>query len=491
MQKIWQTYDDRTKLTIVIAVLLAIVLLGAIAMFAINNFVVGIVLLFLPFVLLFLGAVFKNPAFGFWSAFIANYFVMGISRYLPGPLGLSIDGLLVLTWLSVVFSQFNTVVKWRRAWNGLTAVSILWFLYAILELFNPEVVSREAWFYAMRGVSLYMFLTVPLVFLVFDKPKHLQRMLLFWAWFTLFGVAKGLMQKIVGPDPWEHYWLATVGGKTHLLPQGLRVFSFFTDAATYGGSMGFSGVVFAIIAIKSTGRAKLFYLIVSMAAFVGMMISGTRGAIAVPFAGFAVYAVLSKQIKVMIIGGSVIFLVFALLKFTTIGNGVYEIRRFRGGLDKNNDSFQVRLENQRKLKVYLATRPMGGGIGSAGNWGLRFSPNTFLANTPTDSWYVQIWAEQGYVGLYLHLAILAFILGSSSFKIWFRIKNPEYKTTAMALTAGITGIMGASYGSGALGQMPNGLIVYMSMAFIWQFEMWEKESANETNLLPQSSLSKK
>lgn len=455
--------------------LLSVCFLLILFFFKSGNLPLGIVFFVIPFVLLYLGQIFASPIVGFWSAFVANYFVMGIARYLPGPLGLSIDGLLIITWLALFFSQFNHKVEWKKAWNGFTIASILWFLYALFELVNPEAVSREAWFYAMRGVSFYMILTLPLTFLLFNEPKHFDQFLKWWAVFTLIGVGKGMMQKFIGPDPWENYWLATVGGKTHLLVGGLRVFSFFTDAATYGGSMGFSGVVFLIVALHTLQfKRKTFFMVTSFLAFFAMLISGTRGAMAVPFAGFTLYAILSKKIKVLLIGCILIFGIFGLLKFTTIGSSVYEIRRFRGGLDKNNDSFQVRLENQKKLKAYLASRPFGGGIGSAGNWGLRFSPGTFLAVTPTDSWFVQIWAEQGIVGLYLHIGILVYVLAYSAYIIMFKLKTHEFKGKASALAAGIFGIIGASYGSGALGQMPNGLIVYMSMAFIYMMPMWEE-----------------
>jgi O-antigen ligase/polysaccharide polymerase Wzy-like membrane protein len=441
-----------------------------------DNFVIGIILLATPFVLVLLTLIITKPIFSFAALFFANYFAMGIARYIKGPLGLSIDILLVLTWIALFFSQFNNKVEWKKAWNSLTVAAIVWFAYALFQLFNPEIVSRVAWFYAMRAVSLYFVLTVPLTFILLDDKKYLDKFLNLWAWFTVIGVLKGTMQYIIGPDPWEQYWLDTIGGKTHLLSQGLRVFSFFTDSATYGGSMGFSGVVFSIVALTTkVPKKKIFYIIIALIAFYGMLISGTRGAIAVPFAGFAVYAVLSKKFKLIIIGGFLIISVYLFLRFTTIGESVYIIRRFRGGLDPNNASLLVRKENQKLIGEYLSSRPFGGGIGSAGNWGLRFTPSTFLAKTPTDSWYVQIWAEQGIVGITLHLGILIFILLKSSFIIMFRLKEPELKGKAMALCSGMFGVMAASYGSSALGQLPNGLIVYISMAFIFMMPKWVQD----------------
>jgi O-antigen ligase len=147
----------------------------------------------------------------------------------------------------------------------------------------------------------------------------------------------------------------------------------------------------------------------------------------------------------------------------------------RTAFDPNDASLQVRLANQRKLSTYLASRPLGGGIGSAGGWGLRFSPQTFLAQTATDSWYVMIWAEQGIVGLILHLCILFYILGKSSYLIMFKIKDKELKAKMTALACGIFGIMGASYGNGVLGQMPTGILIYSSMAFLFMAPKLDEE----------------
>lgn len=448
-----------------------------VALLSINKLVPAILIMSLPFVLVFLGIIFYTPRNGIIALLLANYLAMGLARYIPAPLGLSVDGLLVLTWLSLIFSLFNKKIAWKKAWNGFTIAAIVWFLYALFQLVNPEAVSKVAWFYAMRGVALYMFLAVPLTFLVFNREVDLNFFLKLWAWLTLLGVAKGAMQLFVGPDPWEKQWLDLIGGKTHLLPGGLRVFSFFTDAATYGGSMGMSGVVFSIIALTCENRKeKLFYGFVGMAAFYALLISGTRGAMAVPFAGVTLYALLSKKFKIIITGLIVIGGLYGFLKFTNIGNGVYEIRRFRTALDPDNPSLMVRKDNQKLLKNYLGTRPFGGGLGSAGNWGLRFSPGTFLAETPTDSWYVQIWAEQGRVGLTLHLFILFFLVIRCSIIIMLKLQSQRLKGVAMAFLSGMFGVMAASYGSGALGQMPNGIIIYMSVAFIFMMPEWEKSA---------------
>jgi len=218
----------------------------------------------------------------------------------------------------------------------------------------------------------------------------------------------------------------------------------------------------------------------ALTGFYGMFISGTRGAIGVPFAGFFLYLVLTRNVKMITIGLLMGFIVFVFFKYTSIGSGVYAIQRMRTAFNPNDPSLQVRLANQRILRIYLATRPLGGGIGSAGNWGKRFSPNGFLANVATDSWYVQIWAEQGLIGLVLHIFILVYILGKGAFLAVFRVTHPVLQAKLFALASGILGIMAASYGNGVLGQLPTGPLIYTSMALLFLAKDLN-EDANKTD----------
>jgi len=429
-----------------------------------------------PLLLFLLVMIFKKPETGLWTVVIANYFVLGITRYVPAPLGLSIDLLLLLTLIAVFFKYFHDRSIWKSAKGNAMILAAIWFLYALFQLVNPEAVSREAWFYAMRGVSLHMALTLPLALILFNKVKDLDKFLKLWLVFSVLAIAKGLMQKMIGPDPWEQQWLNSGGNITHVLFGKLRAFSFFTDAGQFGATMGHSAVVFGILALhRKNKKQKLIFGSVALLSIYALMISGTRGAIAVPVGGFILYIILRKNFRMLLTGFILISLVFVFFKYTHIGQNNYEIRRIRTAFDKNNPSFQVRLENQRKLKSYLSTRPFGGGIGSAGNWGQRFTPNTFLASVPTDSWYVMIWAEQGIIGLLLHLFILFFILIRSSYIIMFKIKNKQLKIKLTALASGLFGIMLASYGNGVLGQMPTGIILYVSMAFLFMGNRFDKK----------------
>ncbi len=452
-----------------------------------KGLITGMMMVILPGVIIFVNRVFLNPRFGLWSVFVVEFFVLGLGRYIQGvPMGLAVDGLLFLTYLGIIFKHFYEKVDWAPAKNLLTYLAMIWFGYALLELVNPEANSRVAWFYAMRGVSLYMILTVPLVFMLWRKPQDVERFLVLWAIFSIIGTLKGMGQKFFGVDPWEQAWLDAGGAVTHILFGKLRIFSFYTDAGQFGAAQGQAGVVFLILYLTYTDKKdrmkRRLFLISGLMGLYGMLISGTRGAIAVPIAGFFLYLILTKNIKILIIGSMLGLSVLFVLKYTTIGNQNADIRRLRSAFDPNDPSLQTRLHNQQILKAYLATRPFGGGIGSSGAWGQRFSPNAFLSHVATDSWYVVIWVEQGIVGLYLHLIILFTILGRASYFIMFKLKDPKLTGQMRALASGLLGIMGASYGNAVLGQMPTGIILYISMAFMFMSPYFDKKIAEEKAL---------
>lgn len=467
---------------------LIILLVFAVYFFSRNQLLTGMLLLVLPIPLLYLYWVFSSPRIGFISLLYANYFAIGLTRYISLPMGLAVDGLLLLTLLAVFLSQFYEKVPWKNAVRDYTILALIWMIMTAFQLLNPEAASRAAWFYAMRSQAFYMMLTFILVYLVFNKPKDFDFFIKLCAWFTLLAVAKGLIQKFVGVDPWEYQWLLEPGNRTThwLAGQYLRVFSFFSDAGTYGSSMAYAGVVYTVLGVHAPERRKrYFYLLVALAAIYGMIISGTRSAVAVLLVGYMLYTILSKRVKTMVSMGFVLLLAFLFLKYTSIGQSNYDIRRMRSVFNKEDASLNVRLDNRRLFKEYLKDKPFGGGVGSSGNWGLRFSPHSFLAQVPTDGWYVQLWAEQGVVGLSFYLLLLFYFLFKSAFLIFFRLKKPGNRYKAVAFLSGMAGLMVSSYTAPSLGQLPNTIVVVTSLALISLMPDWEKNEQSAPAEVPE------
>lgn len=462
--------------------LVLLILFAAIAMIALlisyGGMKITIAILFIPFILVYFNFFFKIPAIGLISVEILSFIVIGLTRYILNvPLGLSVDIFLVLTYIALFFKLFYEKEKWASIKNEICLIALIWFIYGILEFFNPLAESKVAWFYAMRGVSLYFLLTVPLAYLLFNDFKYLKIFLYIWAIFSIFATIKGCLQLYYKPDYAEQRWLDTTGGITHILFGELRVFSFYSDAGQFGAAQGQAGIIGSIIALNSKKlKNKIIFAIMGLTGFYGMIISGTRGAMIVPMFGAFLYLIHKKNIRTLVVGFLIMASFFVFFRYTWIGQSNSQIRRMRTGFRPTDDlSLQVRLDNRKILGAYLANKPFGGGIGSAGDWGRRFSPNGFLANVATDSWYVQIWAEQGIVGLILYLMLMIYILIKGSFLVMFKINNPILFGISSALLCGVFGSLGASYGNGVFGQLPSGTLNYLSIAFIFMAPEFDKK----------------
>ena len=433
------------------------------------------VLLALFFGSIFIYLVFKYPVLGFYATIGLNFIVLGIGRYVMGlPLGFGIDGIMILTFLALIFKRFREGVDWSPANQDITILAIIWLGYFIFQIANPEARMIEPWI-AGRGIGFYFFFFIILTFMLINTNKRLDTFLYVWGVFSILATLKGIGQMVFGLDFAEQAWLDRGGAVTHILFGKLRVFSFFSDAGQFGGNQGYAGVVFLIYAAAKKGLPKVFFITVGILGIYGMLISGTRGSIAVPFAGFMTFFVLKKNVRILSMGVLFLAVIFVFFKYTTVANNNAQIRRMRTAFDPNDASLQVRLANQQILKGYMTSRPFGGGIGHAGDKAQRFLPNAFLSHVATDSWYVMIWAEMGIVGLTLHLIILLYVIGMASFKVMFRIRDPVTKIKMSALICGMAGIMLASYGNAVFGGMPTSLLIYSSMALMSNPKIFERK----------------
>ena len=429
----------------------------------------------LPFGIAYLFLLAKNPRIGLYTVMHIGFFSNGITRYSDAPIGLSIDIVLLLTLLVTFYKLPKNNYRYLK--NAFVYGISIWTIFTILEIANPESRSAAAWFYAVRGASLYMIQILILTILLMNDRKALTTFLNIWIIWSIVAAMWAMKQTYIGLNSAEQAWMAAGAYKTHMLFGKLRAFSFYSDAGQFGAAMGHILLVCIILASGPFPlKRRLLYMGLSVIFFWAMAISGTRGAMFVPLSGIMVYLLLSKNFKILSIGTAVVGVLFCLLKFTMIGQGNYQIQRMRSAFDPNDPSLQVRLQNQAKLSTYLASRPLGGGIGSAGYWGLRFSPGTFLAETPTDSWYVKIWAETGIVGLYLHIAVLLSFIATGIILI-FKMKNDlALRQIASALFAGFVGIAVASYGNQIIGQIPSSVICFMSLGFVWLAYRWDKSA---------------
>lgn len=440
---------------------------------------VGFAIAATPLFLIFIVVVVKNPYWGLIALFILNYFVITLIRYTH------IEGLSVFTDILIVFTLICVVIQSLlyskydvgKLNNSLLFVSLIWMVFCVLELFNPSAMVK-AWFLS-RGLIYYFPIIIVFTILLFNKFRDVKVMLYLLSVLTLIGIVKGIGQKMLGFDAAETAFLDAGAYKTHLLITGTRYFSIYVSAGIFGAIMGFSMVVFGIAAIyMKKWPVRIYFIVVALGAFYGLMISGTRGAIAVPLAGFALFVLLSKKIRIIIPSAAMLIMAYVFLAHTTILQGNEYIRRMRTAFDPNEPSLVVRKENQKLLGEYLADKPFGEGLGLSGVEVQDLSVR-FTTSIPTDSWYVKIWVETGVVGLLLYIALFMFIIGYGSYILFFEIKDDTVRGLLSALLCGVFGIMASSYGNQVLGQFPVAIIMYMSMAFVFMARDFDKQVADK------------
>lgn len=423
----------------------------------------------------------RYPQLMLFIIFTINYFILGITRYVPiEGISLIMDILYVLTLILIILhSALYHNIEWKRCFHILSVLSFVWACYCLLEIMNPSAVL-EGWILS-RGLIINGLIITILTSLLCTKYEILKGILFIFSLFTVLAILKTLMQKYIGFDTYEVRWLNNGGATTHLIRSGTRYFSFFTDASNMGSNMGAASIILGISSLYMKNKAfKIYYVIVALTSLYAMMLSGTRGAIIVPLAGLALYTVVSKQTRSILSGTAFLVFIYVFFAFTMIGQGNSTIRRMRTAFTPSEDaSYIVRKENQKKLKGYLKYRPFGEGLGLSGDGlGAKVSQR-FTTSIPTDSWYVKIWVETGIVGLILYLSMIFITIGRGTWILMFNVQDPELKGILAGWLCAIFGMFLSAYGNSFWGQFPTMVIAFMGMSFILNGKYFDKELSDK------------
>lgn len=414
----------------------------------------------------FLVALFNNPRLAFWIYF-GYCFILGflVKSFLNIPVGLALDAILLLTWCSILvnMNKFN----WKTLRNEHVVFAVIWFIISFLQILNPSGASLTGWFNELRFAAISWLLIAPLVFLMFNKMVDLNRFILFILFFSCVATLYGMKQLYLGVSNGEQQWLNAGNDVTHILNGKLRVFSMYSDAGQFGASQAIMAVVALTLA---TGPFSFFkriaFAVLGVLFLYGMGISGTRGALFALAAGLFFALFLSKNFKVLVIGLAFSLSGFAMLKYTTIGESSFQITRLRSALDPKDASFNVRLDNQKKLKERLADLPFGAGLGMSGMNGITYNADKPIANIQPDSYWVKVWVMYGIVGLVIWFGFTCYIIGKCSGIVW-KLEDPKLRVKMIALTAGTVACFICSYGNEVMNGMPSSVIMFMSWSFVY------------------------
>jgi len=411
-------------------------------------------------------AVVVYPRFGIILFICAAFLINQLSRILPDdtPIGLVMDGLTYLLILGFFIRQ-KKERKWAYFNNLISYFVLAWLGYNLLEVLNPVAASILAWVYTVRTVAFLMLMYY--IFLYHIRSKEFIK-LLFKLWLTLelLAALSAFQQENFGFFPFEKAWLTADPATFKLLfiDGHLRKFAIFSDPVVFAYNM-IAGCMICLAFI--TGRIAshkkvLLGLLAGFFLFV-MLYSGTRAAYVLLPAGLAMLAILNFNKRVLacvLVGGSMLGLL--IIMPTSNASLVRFQTAFRPGKDP---SYNVRAENQRRIKPYILSHPIGGGLGSVGVWGQRFSPNSYLSKFPPDSGYVRVAVETGWIGLLL-FCIFNFVILYKGISYYYFIRDPELKTYCLAALLMIFAFDIGNYPQQAFVQYPSNVLFYLAMSIL-------------------------
>lgn len=426
----------------------------------------------LPFIILFGYWTFKYGMFAFWSLVVINYFLQ--FKLTPPPIPMSLPNeMLQLLLLGVAIIDARQNPHFERCVNIMLLTLIVWCTYCTLEVLNNTCglgIDVGAWYSGARMMAFQLLYTFLVFSIYISSPEILMKYLKIWALLSLFSAIWTWKQQNLGLTPVETSFLYGRGSTTHLLQGGtlIRYWSTFSDAANYGCNAAGAAIAFLVFGITSKlKKDKIFFIIIALIVIKSMFASGTRTATFCLIAGFAVYIVLSKSIRIAIPASIIGGILFFLLAFTTIGQGNQQIRRMRSAFDKNDASSNTRSINQATMKKYMQDAPWGIGIGR----GMDNVPanNKFskMATIAPDSEYVFIWLRAGKIGITLFIITMLIMLGGACYIVMFKLKSSSLIGIGGGLCSAFVAIQLGGYGNQVLMQFPNALIFYGGLTIVY------------------------
>lgn len=439
------------------AVSLIVYKLGIIGAGAILAVIIGLPIVF---------GIVAYPKFGITIFILASFFTNYVAEIVPDdvPIGILLD---VITYLLILgfFIKQRGENDWSYFKNPISTIVLIWLTYNILEVGNPSASSVLAWVYTVRTVGFIMLMFFVFVYHIrsVDFIKYLVKL---WLVLELIAGISAFQQENFGFLPFEQKWLYSDPLRVSLLfiNGHMRKFGIFPDPVTFSYNMVLASLIcVALIMGKRTLGKKITLGIMACFFMTVMLYSGTRAAFVLAPASLGILAILNFNRKVLIFTlVSALFLAFLIVVPTSNPS----IKRFQTAFSPADDpSYNVRAENQKRIKPFILSHPIGGGLGSVGVWGRRFAPNSMLAKFPPDSGFVRVAVEMGWIGLIL-FCTLFFVILRTGINYFFRIKDPTLKNYCMAMILVTFALNIGNFPQQAIVQYPSNILFHLTSAII-------------------------
>ena len=433
---------------------------------AYNGTAFGILMLIAIGVFPLLHAIVSYPKFGIILQLIMAYFLFTLGRLgVPGPIGTMMDALQAMLLLGLAIRIKRDDNNWGYFKNPITKVLLIWLCYNLLEFGNPSAESRMAWVYTIRTVAIVLLGYFVHLYTI-RSVNYVRTLLKLWLSISLIAALYGYKQEYIGFSDVENAYLHSDPSIASLLfiAGHWRKFSTFSDPVSFSYNMVMPTILcICMIAGKFKTWKKVVLFICAALYMTSMLFSGTRGANVLLPAALLLFAILNYSKPVLIF--TCVAAVF-LVVLINIPTGNANIQRFQTAFRPNNDdSYIVRKRNQKRIQPYILTHPMGGGLGSTGEWGKKFAPGSFLSNFPPDSGYIRVAVEEGFIGLFL-FCLMMFVILKRGINNYYQMKDPELKTYCLAMTLIVFAYNIANFPQEALVQYPSNVFFYLEVALI-------------------------
>jgi O-antigen ligase len=431
-----------------------------------EGYVAGVIIIVLLVALPFGYAVVVNPEFGIIALIFVAFYINFSSRFLPEPtpIGLVMDAMTYLLILGF-FIRKKKEPGWEYFKNPITYFVLIWIGYNLFEVLNPDSPDILEWVFTVRTVGFIMLMYF--VFLYHIRTKEYIKLLLkVWLVLAFISGLQGLQQEHFGLFPFENSWLHRFDERYKLLFIGghLRKWGPFSDPVVYAYNMVAAALLcIALFIGKVSAKRRILLILLTIFFFTVMLYSGTRASYVIIPAAMVMLTILNFNKKVfafVVTGGMILgFLIVVPTSNPTLA-------RFQSAFRPSKDaSFEQRAKNQERIKPFILSHPIGGGLGAVGVWGERFAPNSYLAKFPPDSGYVRVAVEMGWIGL-LIFCIFNFVILYMGIRYFYLIKDPELKTYCLAMILIIFAFDIGNYPQQAIVQYPSNILFYLAMALL-------------------------
>jgi putative inorganic carbon (HCO3(-)) transporter len=423
-----------------------------------------------------IGAILKDYRIGFYALFGLGMFLFYIDRIvkIPIPMGIVYDALAALVFIALFINN-----KDKRDWtlfkNPVTIMFIIITAYQLLQFFNPNAVSHTGWLISLRNNVSFLLYVV--CFQMFSSIKEVSRFTTAWIVLAAIVGFYGLYQEYIGLTDFEWAWMNSSPDrmKLYMIWGKLRKFSMLSDPSSFGLFMAFSClgcIVLAMGPFKGTYRLTMAFLAFIM--FLAMSYSGTRTAMAMVAIGLAFFITMTLRNRKTIIAACGLVFFGAIILVGPFYGGT--VNRIRSTFNPDDDaSMSVRDTKRIRLQEYVRTHPIGGGIGTTGKNGVKYSPGHYLAGGwDPDSGYLLTALEMGWIGL-LIFQVFFFIVMLKGIRNYFSINDPLLKTYTLAYLVPFLALSVGHFTQDALFNKPMNVIVIVTYALMVKLPSFEKK----------------